>query len=71
MATDRWMHLDEVLLTLRAISRKMMEEATHGVCPDCFNDFLSGICPPKKSSAAAIASSRVESSRAVLEPGHS
>ena len=55
VGTDRWVRLDEALLTLRIISKDMLERATHGVCPDCFHGFLSGIHLPKTSTATAIA----------------
>ena len=42
LGTDQWVHVDEALVTLKLFSRKMVEEATHGVCPECFRDFLSG-----------------------------
>jgi hypothetical protein len=33
---------DSVAQVVELISQEIVDEATHGICPDCFNHFLSG-----------------------------
>jgi hypothetical protein len=38
---DVWVGIEEAMEILPFISQEMLGEATHGVCPDCFEAFLS------------------------------
>jgi len=42
LGRDRWVDIDTAEQLLPFLSIAMLEEATHGVCPDCFFTFLSG-----------------------------
>ena len=42
-AQDFWVDLEKAEQLLPYISIAMLEEATHGVCPDCYFTFLSGM----------------------------
>ena len=42
LGPNHWVHVEEVPLTLEFFPKNMVGGATHGVCPDCFHDFLSG-----------------------------
>jgi hypothetical protein len=50
---DHWVKLDLVSCALKMVSQGMVDQATYGVCPDCFNDFLSGMSETGSYSAAA------------------
>ena len=51
-----WVDGDAAPYTLQIIAREMLDQATHGVCPDCFNAFLSKRQKRGVSSATAGAS---------------
>jgi len=36
-----WLKIEEAMERLPFISPKMLGEATHGICPECFDAFLS------------------------------
>jgi hypothetical protein len=38
---DVWMEVEEAIQTLPFISLKMVNEASHGICPECYDSFLS------------------------------
>jgi hypothetical protein len=39
---NNWVDADSVAQVVELISQEIVDEATHGICPDCFNHFLSG-----------------------------
>jgi len=47
---DCWVEAEAVLHALKSVSKEMIAQATHGVCPDCFDAFLAG-----KHTAGALA----------------
>jgi hypothetical protein len=53
LGKDYWVDIDAVLHALEWVSQEMVDQATHGICPDCFNAFLSQRPTAGKSSAAA------------------
>jgi hypothetical protein len=57
LGPDHWVQVEVALQTLPLFSRKMIKKATHGVCPECFHDFLSGK-QARKTSAADVADGR-------------
>lgn len=40
---DFWVDIGKAEQLLPFLTIAMLEEATHGVCPDCYHTFLSGI----------------------------
>jgi hypothetical protein len=36
-----WLKIEEAMKRLPFISTKMLGEATHGICPECYDAFLS------------------------------
>jgi len=42
LGPNHWVHVEEAPPTLEFFAKNMVGGATHGVCPDCFHDFLSG-----------------------------
>ena len=41
LGLDLWVGIDEAEDLLPVFNLAMLEEATHGVCPDCYRAFLS------------------------------
>jgi len=58
LGPNQWVHVEDALLTMQNFSRQMLIKATHGVCPECFRDFLAGRQTPKPSSANVPAHGR-------------
>lgn len=46
LGEDHW-------VKLKLVSQEMVDQATYGVCPDCYSDFLSGMSGTGPYSAAA------------------